>query len=206
MSKIMEIELNLLLFRFQMAGNLNWNLEDKNPEDLTKVRYIQVTFVTNIQPMLEIYISLYELRHSILKDVLLKPSEQFEVFNEHDEFSQKNYVSYHMPSIPLLYFIDSHFPVKFQQSIVDEMYGKCAISVCGGSKILLLNGGVGTGKTTFIRHLLLRFAEENFQFSNSILVCGRNNALVDAMAMQMMNEVKRSNYSGEKIFCKIFRV
>lgn len=73
------------------------------------------------------------------------------------------------------------------------MYEKCAISVYGGSKILLLNGGVGTGKTAFIRHLLYRFAKENFQITNSILVCGRNNALVDTMATQMMKKVKGSS-------------
>lgn len=73
------------------------------------------------------------------------------------------------------------------------MYEKCAISVFGGSKILLLNGGVGTGKTAFIRHLLFRFATENFQITKSILVCGRNNALVDVMAAKMMNKIKSTS-------------
>lgn len=72
------------------------------------------------------------------------------------------------------------------------MYAKCAISVYGGSKILLARGGVGTGKTAFIRHLLLRFAKENFVITNSILVCGRNNTLVDAMATSIIKKIKHS--------------
>lgn len=82
---------------------------------------------------------------------------------------------------------------EFQQSTVDKMYDRCAVSVYGGSKILICNGGVGTGKTAFIRHLLFRFARENFMITNSILVCGRNNALVDAMATTMMNKIKSSS-------------
>lgn len=66
---------------------------DKNPTDLNSVKFIQVTFVTNIQAMLEIFISLYELRRSTLQDVFLSPSSQFEEFNENDEFLQKHYVS-----------------------------------------------------------------------------------------------------------------
>lgn len=73
------------------------------------------------------------------------------------------------------------------------MYEKCAVSVFGGSKILLLNGGVGTGKTAFIRHLLFRFATENFQITESILVCCRNNALVDVMAAKMINKIKNAS-------------
>lgn len=177
--------------------------------------------------MLEIFISLYELRQSTLQEVFLRPSNQFEVYNENDDFLQKHYVSDYA-HFPMFMFMQpiavSHIPIlpiKFQQSIIDKMYEKCAMSVYGDSKILLLNGGVGTGKTAFIRHLLLRFAKENFQITNSILVCGRNNALVDAMAIQMINKVKRSsskdisnreivvqvpNYFGEKEILQNFGV
>lgn len=182
--------------------------------DLTRAKFIQVIFVTNIQALLEIFISLYELRRSTLQEVFLRPSEQFEAFNENDEFVQKNYVSvdrdYNVEwnSVPRMAFgiiaRNSHAKItiwrfliynffKFQQSTVDKMYDRCAVSVYGGSKILICNGGVGTGKTAFIRHLLFRFAKENFMITNSILVCGRNNALVDAMATTMMNKIKSSS-------------
>lgn len=66
---------------------------DNKLSDLTRAKFIQVIFVTNIQALLEIFISLYELRRSTLQEVFLRPSEQFEAFNENDEFVQKNYVS-----------------------------------------------------------------------------------------------------------------
>lgn len=87
---------------------------DKNPNDLTSVKYIQVTFVTNIQAMLEIFISLYELRRSTLQDVFLCPSSQFEGHNENDEFLQKRYVSVYTsnaadPNFPTFLI----FPIEF---------------------------------------------------------------------------------------------
>lgn len=42
---------------------------------------LQVEFVTNIQPLLEFYVSLYELRKSSLQDVFLHPSSQYEDVN-----------------------------------------------------------------------------------------------------------------------------
>lgn len=97
----------------------------------------------------------------------------------------------HSDKIPFISFSICHS--KFQASIVDKMYEKCAVSVFGNFKILLLNGGVGTGKTSFICQLLFRFANENFQITNSILVCCRNNALCDAIAAKMMAKIKNSN-------------
>lgn len=59
----------------------------------------------------------------------------------------------------------------------------------GSSRILLVNGGAGSGKTRFIYDLLERFASEKFQFTNSILVCGRNNILVDRMAARVLPKI-----------------
>lgn len=70
------------------------------------------------------------------------------------------------------------------------MYEKCAVSVFGGSKILLVNGGAGTGKTTFIRHLLEEFSNEKFQITNSILVCGMNGTLIDQMAAKTKRKIQ----------------
>lgn len=89
---------------------------------------------------------------------------------------------------------------QFQKSIMEKMYAKCAVSVLGGSKILLLNGGAGTGKTAFIRHLLGRFASENFQITSSILVCSRNNTLVDEMAAKVMSSTKIKNIGKQKLW------
>lgn len=73
---------------------------------------------------------------------------------------------------------------------MNKIYEKCAVSVFGGSKILLVNGGAGTGKTTFIRDLLERFSSEDFQVTNSILVCGMNDALVDSMAIETFGKIR----------------
>lgn len=70
-----------------------------------------------------------------------------------------------------------------------KVYEKCAVSVLGGSKILLVNGGTGTGKTTFIRHLLEEFSRDNFQITSSILVCGLNGTLVDQMAEKTKKKI-----------------
>lgn len=66
-----------------------------------------------------------------------------------------------------------------------KVYENCAISVVGGTKILLVKGGAGTGKTTFIHDLLKQFSKEEFQYTGSILVCGMNNALVDSLAARV---------------------
>lgn len=66
----------------------------------------------------------------------------------------------------------------------------CALSIIGNPRILLVNGGCGTGKTTFIFDLLQQFSDENFQYTNSILVCGRNDALVDEMAAEVLQKIK----------------
>lgn len=67
---------------------------EKNRNDCREnVKFIQTTFVTNIQAMLENFVSLYELRQSSLLDVFLRPSSQFDEFNPEDEFVQKHYVS-----------------------------------------------------------------------------------------------------------------
>lgn len=47
----------------------------------TKLNYIQVSFVTNVQAMLECFISLYELKKSSLQDAFLHPSIQYEDMN-----------------------------------------------------------------------------------------------------------------------------
>lgn len=47
----------------------------------TKLNYIQVLFVTNVQAMLECFISLYELKKSSLQDAFLHPSIQYEDMN-----------------------------------------------------------------------------------------------------------------------------
>lgn len=79
---------------------------------------------------------------------------------------------------------------SFQHSILNKIYEKCAFSAIACSKILLLNGGAGTGKSTFIRDLLDRFSSEKFQFSDSILVCGMNNTLVDHMAARTLKKIQ----------------
>lgn len=66
---------------------------DNNRNDLANGRYIQITFVTNIQAMLENFISLFELRQSMLLEVFLRPSSQFDDLDPTDEFVQKHYVS-----------------------------------------------------------------------------------------------------------------
>lgn len=77
-----------------------WDLElqassvDNNRNNVTNGKYLQITFVTNIQAMLEIFISLYELQRSTLKEVFLCPSSQFDDFNENDEFVHTRYVSF----------------------------------------------------------------------------------------------------------------
>lgn len=80
-----------------------------------------------------------------------------------------------------------------KESILNDVYEKCAISLCGGSQILLVNGGAGTGKTKFICDLLNRFSSEKFQFTSSILVCGFNNALVDKMTETILLVRKITN-------------
>lgn len=72
------------------------------------------------------------------------------------------------------------------------MYEMCAISFMGGSNILLLRGGAGTGKTTFIRDLLMKVVTQNFEYTKSILVCCRNDVLVDEMAAKMIARIKSS--------------
>lgn len=75
-------------------------------------------------------------------------------------------------------------------SIASKVYERCAISIFGASKILLVSGGSGTGKTTLIYDLLKKFACDNFQFTNSILVCGMNNTLVDDLTGRVLSKIK----------------
>lgn len=60
-----------------------------------KCKFIQVSFMANIQTMLECFVSLYELQKSSLLEVFLRPSKQFE--DEYDpvddEFKQADWVS-----------------------------------------------------------------------------------------------------------------
>lgn len=67
-----------------------------------KSKCVQVVFVTNIQVMLECFISLYELRKSSLQEVFLRPCSQFE--EEYDptenEFIKKDRVSKRLAQEP----------------------------------------------------------------------------------------------------------
>lgn len=78
------------------------------------------------------------------------------------------------------------------------MYEKCALSVVGGTKIWLVKGGAGTGKTTFIHDLLQRFFDDKFQFTGSILVCGMNNTLVDCLAARVRHNIPNIGESLKK--------
>lgn len=55
---------------------------------------VQVEFVANIQPMLECFVSLYELEKSSLQDVFLCPSSQYEDVNSsiNTNFAEKDSV------------------------------------------------------------------------------------------------------------------
>lgn len=91
--------------------------------------------------------------------------------------------------------------------IVEKIYENSAISLIGCRKILLVNGGAGTGKTKFISSLLQKFKEENFQYSKSILVCGIKHELVDRMAAPFRKIKSIGNFSKnytKYICCKIF--
>ncbi|XP_055312579.1 uncharacterized protein LOC129574522 isoform X2 [Sitodiplosis mosellana] len=136
---------------------------------------IQVEFVTNIQPMLECFVSLYELRKSSLQYVFLRPSSQYEEVNSS---------------------IDDDF-VADDSANLNEIYKRCAVSALGNSKILLVNGGAGSGKTKFICNLLERFNSEDFQYTDSILVCGRGNALVDDMAARILPKISNIARFGQ---------
>lgn len=54
---------------------------DKNKNQVSS-KFLQVAFITNIETMLECYISLYELKNSSLQEMFLHPSSQLE---EEDE-------------------------------------------------------------------------------------------------------------------------
>ncbi|XP_031636106.1 uncharacterized protein LOC116348997 [Contarinia nasturtii] len=133
-----------------------------------KPKCLQVTFVANVQAMLEYFISLFELRKSSLLEVFLCPSSQHvDQSQTANDFSKGD---------------------KFTD-ILEKIYEKCAISLIGCRKILLVNGGAGTGKTKFICSLLKKFKNENFQYTKSILVCGIKNVLVDQMAVEVFRDI-----------------
>lgn len=88
-------------------------------------------------------------------------------------------------------------------SIASKVYERCAISIFGASKILLVSGGSGTGKTTLIYDLLKKFACDNFQFTNSILVCGINNALVDDLTGRVLSKIKNIGKEIRVVYKKI---
>lgn len=66
---------------------------DNKRNELFNEKFIQSKFATNIQTMLECYVSLHELRHSTLKEVFLQPSSQFEESIESDNFTETDRVS-----------------------------------------------------------------------------------------------------------------
>lgn len=91
---------------------------------------------------------------------------------------------------------------NFKASVTSKIYEKCAVSIFGESKILLVNGGAGTGKTTLIYDLLKKFASENFQFTNSILVCGMNNTIVDDLTARVMTKIKNIGEHSKNAYKK----
>lgn len=81
------------------------------------------------------------------------------------------------------------------------------MSIFGASKILLVDGAVGTGKTTTIYDLLRKFASDNFQFTSSILVCGMNNRVVDDLAAKVLPKIKNigeHSINADKISLSLF--
>lgn len=65
---------------------------EKDANNLT-CNFVQVSFLANIQAMLECFISLYELRKSLLQDFFLRPSKQFEYDPAEDQSDKKDWVS-----------------------------------------------------------------------------------------------------------------
>lgn len=160
---------------------------DKNINQIPS-KFLQVSFLTNIEAMLECYISLYELRNSSLREVFLRPSgalEENESIDDSDKKVDKQIYSFLPTTIskPISTFSQ-------QASVTSKIYEKCAMSIFGASKILLVNGAAGTGKTTSIYDLLRKFDSENFQFTSSILVCGMNNRVVDDLAAKVLPKIK----------------
>lgn len=84
-------------FSFIFFFSEGWEFEmqaaqtDNNKTILTG-KGLQIAFVTNIQAMLECFISLYELDNSTLLDVFLHPSSQFEDYNPNDDFVKNDRV------------------------------------------------------------------------------------------------------------------
>lgn len=60
-------------WEFEMQASIT----EKNKVNMVG-KCLQVCFITNIQNMLECFVSLYELRNSSLLEVFLRPSSQFE--------------------------------------------------------------------------------------------------------------------------------
>lgn len=76
---------------FVTSASGGWEFElqaaqTENNKTALTAHHLQIAFITNIQTMLECFISLYELRNSSLQEVFLRPSSQFEDYDADDDF------------------------------------------------------------------------------------------------------------------------
>lgn len=74
--------------------------------------------------------------------------------------------------------------------MIYSVYEQCALSIIGDPVIISIDGGAGTGKSYFIRQLLKLFADEQFQYAKTVLVCGVSVASIDRMARDIMRANK----------------
>lgn len=76
-------------FVTSVSGGWEFELQaaqTENNKTALTAHHLQIAFITNIQTMLECFISLYELRNSSLQEVFLRPSSQFEDYDADDDF------------------------------------------------------------------------------------------------------------------------